>query len=249
VLQGELARLIRTSPPLKAALASRLVAIAHDVTVGSVPGFGSGQNDTFVNRDNVDPTHPMNLSYLVPSNAQRVVSARLSWRLHAFRTYSSLTLSNTGGESGVHNHPHTTTHGHSWHIYSAPGSGPASLWSSVNTVQEITAGAQDIPTTAVAPGSTDNNTTDHTHSVSGTTTLGIAEGASATGITISFDGVDKTALLGGPWSTDVVELDVTPFLTLRPAAAWHTITLSSATLGQIESHLRIAFYANAGAPS
>lgn len=252
--QNALARMVDRGP-LRGAVSRLVVALAHDVTVGNQPGFGSGQNDTFVNRDNVDATHPMNLSYLIPSNSQRVVSARLSWRLHAYRTYNSFSATVTGNASVNHTHAgpnHNHNHGHNMAIGSGGIGGTVNMVSPNGPLQ-LSSGGPLTDTTTInndatngGTGATGGQSVTHTHSLSLSGALGVTEGVTATGITIAFDGVDQTAKLGGPWSTDVVELNVTPFLTLKPVGAWHLITLSSTTLGQIESHLRIGFYANAG---
>jgi hypothetical protein len=255
-IQQVLARLLRSSFPLQAAINTITTATAHAVTVGDLPGVGSGQNDTFVNRDNVDLTHPISLSYLIPSNSQRVMRALLSWRLHAYRTYNTLSVSATGTESVGHTHAsaaHNHNHGHNMAIGSGGVGGTLNMVSPNGPLQLSSGGPLTDTTTVVndatstTPGSTGGVSANHTHNVSASGVLGITEGTTATNITLSFDGVDQTAALGGPWNTDVVELDVTQFLTILPLGAWHTIALSSATLGQIESHLRVSFYSNSAA--
>jgi len=256
--QRALAKILEKSSPLKGVLRRLATAAAHDVSLGNVPGFGSGQVDSYTARDNVDVGFPMRVNYLIPSLVQRVTTAKLSWKLMAYRTYSSISLNSTGTESAGHVHGtggetgHSHNHGHSWHIASSAGT--ATMRSDgAGGVLDNTYSASDVGTTTNANGSSGHNhgnsggeSATHTHSVSGTTTLGIATGTTATGLTIQFDGVDQTAALGGPWSTDVVELDVTQFLVSSPTAAWHAITLTSLTQGQLETHLKISLYGNAG---
>src|ERR1700740_133111 len=61
-------------------------------------------NDSWLFSDNVDSTHSLNLRYVIASNVQQVVSARLSIHLAPYRTYNSLALTTTGNESATHVH-------------------------------------------------------------------------------------------------------------------------------------------------
>jgi hypothetical protein len=202
-------------------------------------------NDSWLFEDNVDATHPANLRYVIAGNVTRVVSARLSIHLAPYRTYSSFTVTATGGQSVTHNHGHTTTH---THTETSAGASPthfvgtnANAFTAGDSIGGAgVAGTLGI-TDASAPGSTDNASNDHTHPVSGTSFLGVSEGASPTGVTIAFDGVDATAALGGPFSADVIELDVRRFLAIAKGA-WHTIAMQPTGLGRIEAHLRLGVY-------
>ncbi len=226
--QRALAKILEKSAPLKEVLRRLATAAAHDVSLGNVPGFGSGQVDSYTARDNVDVGFPMRINYLIPSLTQRVTTAKVSWKLMAYRTYSSISLSTTGagsshGHGGESGHSHSHSHSEAAHAHhntpavGGPGaftlsngsglqvaSGPAGGWNTDNGNGGGTGGDA-----TGSSGHGHSNEASHTHSVSGTTTLGIATGTTATGLTIQFDGVDQTAALGGPWSTDVVELDVT----------------------------------------
>ena len=241
--------LIQRSSRIHSALEPLIAAVVHKVSIGGSPGFGSAQVDSYTRADNVDPSNPMTVSYLIPSSTQRVVSAKLSWRLNAYRTYSSLSLTATGNASVGHTHASATHRHDMFQIGNVPPASTNTTWfagpSAANPIVLITPNVgttSPLETYDTSPGATGGQSVTHTHTVSGSTTLGIALGASATGITIQFDGTDHTAALGGPWSTDVVELDVTPFIALTPTAAWHVISLGSTTLGQIETHLKIGLY-------
>lgn len=70
---------------------------------------------------------------------------------------------------------------------------------------------------------------DHTH----TAVYGIYESTSATGVTVTINGVDRTAALGGGtgFTTDQTDLDITAYVTYPEAE--NTITLTSTQLGRI----------------
>src|SRR5260370_3461804 len=69
----------------------------------------------FVYQEDVDSGNPLNLDYFIPINCQTVRTARLSFRLRLYRTYSTFTATVTGAGSA---HLHTTgaetghTHNH-----------------------------------------------------------------------------------------------------------------------------------------
>src|SRR5438094_7392429 len=83
------------------------------------PIYGLLQAD-FVYQENVDGAggFPLNLDYFIPVNCQRVITARLSFRRRAYRTYSSLsnltTSTNAVGQSNNH------THGSANHAHTIP---------------------------------------------------------------------------------------------------------------------------------
>ncbi len=104
-------------------------------------------------------------------------------------------------------------------------------------------GSSRIATTL--PFDNTGNESAHTHPVSGSSVLGVTEGATATGVTIAFDGVDATANLGGPFTTDQIELNVAPYL-MTTIGLWHVIAMQPSGLGRIEAHLRLGVYVTAG---
>ncbi len=239
------------------------VATAGAVGIGLIPGAGSAQNDTYPYVDNIAVGFPLNCDYVIPANFQRLLSAKLSIKLRAFRTYNSFSATATGAGT-AHLHGHSVTHSHSHNhgshqhnISIAPGGGGNALsFVSVSTPQisqvgisggtdttSIVLTTPSTDATVTAPGNTDNEAT-HTHPVSITSTLGIFEGAVATAVTITNDGVDRTTILGGPWSTDQVEIDIAKVLPIT-TKAFHTIALVGSGLGRIEALLRLSYYANA----
>lgn len=248
VSKAELLALLK-DPQVLNYLRSQVVQQASVTGVGRYPGQGSAQNDNYVYPDAADATFPYNFDYEIPGNFQRLVSAKLSFRIRPYRTYSTLTLSATGNASNDHTHgmSHTHSHNHTWHIGSSNLSA-ATMWSDgLGNVFDTTVGASNIATTTDATGSSAANTggqsATHTHSVSGTTTLGIAEDAAPVnpGITVSIDGSDVTAAVGGPFNGDLAEIDVTQVLKTA-AKVWHTLSLQPNQRVRITGILRISYY-------
>ena len=205
-------------------------------------------NDTWPFADNLDATHPGNLRYVIASNVQRVVSARLSIHLAPYRTYNSFSATVTGGESAGHTHGQGTGFS-ATDTWTVTGSGY------VNTVTSDGAGhignttgvASNVGTNGHShnQGTTFGVSNDHTHSLSLAGALGVTEGATATSVTISFDGVDHTTALGGPFSLDVVEINVLPFLPVT-RGLFHVIAMQPSAVGRLEAHLRLGVYVSAG---
>jgi hypothetical protein len=212
--------------------------------------FSVAHNDSFPFEDNVDATHAANLRYIISKNVTRVVSARLSIFMAPYRTYNSFSATTTGIESVTHihgQHPHSHSHSHTWAV---TGSGYVHTLTgnAAGLVGDTSGGASTVGTstdaTATTPPNIDGDSVDHTHLISVTSTLGVTEGATATGVTISFDGVDHTAALGGPFNADVIELDVRQFIALATGVK-HTIAMQPSGLGRIEAFLRLGVYVSA----
>lgn len=242
---------------------SQVIQNSTTTGIGRYPGLGAPQNDVWPYRDAADGTFPWRADYVMPKNFQRLISARLSFIIRAYRTYSSLTLSSTGattpaadatGESG-HSHSHNHgTHNHGFLPESNTTGSGSVTWDTTN--QKIATSASGISADSTVVQATTPNTDatgssghshshthgSHTHTVSGTTTLGIAEDVAPNnpGLTISFDGVDKTAALGGPFQQNMIEIDVTQFLQTTPGVQ-HTVALQPNQRVTITGILRISY--------
>jgi hypothetical protein len=233
-------RLITLERQIKIVLAttSALQGQPADATL-SIP-----HNDSWIFEDNVDATHAANLRYIISKNVTRVVSARLSIFMAAYRTYNNFSATTTGGESATHNHTsNTTTHNHTTPVTNNNYTNFVKI--AGNAFGNDGGLTSAIPTNQSSSGATDQNTADHTHLISVTSTLGVTEGATATGVTLSFDGVDATAALGGPFNADVIELDVRHFIQVAQGVK-HTVAMTPSGLGRIEAHLRLGVYVSAG---
>lgn len=255
VTKAELLALLR-DPQVLNAIRTQIIQNASSMTIGRFPGQGSAENDNWPYRDACDATHPFNADYVIPRNFQRIISAKLSFIVRPYRTYSTLTLSSTGNASNDHTHGmgHTHSHGHSLHILGASGQvatlvgngsgaqiGDNAQVSAYDTAQLVNSDA-----TGSSAGSTGGQSVTHTHTVSGTTTLGIAEDVAPVnpGITITFDGVDRTAALGGPFNATMIELDVTQFLPTSTGVQ-HTVSLQPNQRATITAMLRVSYAVDA----
>jgi|GEM_PF-3459503 len=230
-LQGQMRRALATTSALQGQPSDATLSLPH--------------NDSLWYADNIDGTHAANLYYIIPSNTQRIVTAKLSLKLLPYRTYNTSSGASTGIESGDHSHG-SAAHGHSQHIVTT-GVVTADLVGLAGAIGDNTVGAAyDIPNiNSTTPGSTGGQSADHTHPLNITQTLGVTEGATATGVAIAFDGVDQTAALGGPFNADVIELDVRQYFPVS-IGAWHLIAMQPSGVGRISAHLRLGYYASAG---
>jgi hypothetical protein len=199
-------------------------------------------NDSWLFEDNVDATHPANLRYVISKNVTRVVSARLSIHLAPYRTYNSFSATTTQGESVIHTHPHSTPHTHTIPIGGMAHAADMSWAGAGTNLTAVLGPANTGPIQSVTPGTSDANTQDHTHLISVTSTLGVTEGATATGVTLAFDGVASGL---GPYNADVIELDVRSLIKVTQGV-YHTIAMQPSGLGRIEAHLRLGVYVSAG---
>lgn len=196
-------------------------------------------NDSWLFEDNVDGAggFPGNLRYIVSANVQRVVSARLSIHLAPYRTYNSLSFSNTGAGS-AHHHAYTAS------VTTGAVANTHTLRNDSGSWSLDDGSSQFVGTRNFDTNDTVNESS-HTHPVTGSSVLGVTEGAVATGVRLSFDGVDHTADLGGPFNADVIELDVLRYLPMAKSA-FHVIAMQTTALGRIEAHLRLGVYVAAG---
>ncbi len=235
-LEGQMRKAMATTSALQGFPSDATLSIPH--------------NDSWVFADNVDATHSANFRYIISKNVTRVVSARLSIHLALYRTYNTLSVSATGTDSNNHSHGHN----HGGHTHSIfleldntthdPLYGAGSGLGITQAIEASYSTGQIVNSTTPSTDSTGESAT-HTHNVSATGVLRVTEGATATGVTISFDGVDQTANLGGPFNADAIELDVRPYLIVTQNL-WHTIAMQPSGLGRIEAHLRLGVYVGAG---
>lgn len=217
-------------------------------------------NDTWVNTENIDPVNGFNgrLWYVIPSNMVAIQKAFLSIKFLNYRTYSTITFGTTGtdatattpaadatGESGhSHNHNHSLLP-----TGNTAGAGTVAWNNGSPGILVVTNLAPNADTSSIqsnaagSSGHSHNHTHgahshSHSHTISGSTIVGIQEDASPSNVTILFDGVDRTVTLGGPFNTDIVELDITSFIN-QAKSAWHKIEFGGSSRGQLQMHLRL----------
>lgn len=165
----------------------------------------------------------------------------------------------SAGSSGAGSHSHTisgTTAAGSSHLHNVFGStdsqstDPHSHGISINSASENThthgdgslgsdneaAHTHGIPHTHTTPNHThpvhDHTVPGHGHAL----TLGITEGTTSAGIRVKIDGVDRSAVLGGPWSAQFA-VNITPYLLDvrgNPSYGNHTMEFTVTTMGAIE---------------
>jgi hypothetical protein len=193
--------------------------------------------------DNIDATHPAYLDFELPANVKPNF-AKLSFRFRLYRTYNSFTLSATGGQSVTHTHGHSHTEAaHTHHNSPTVGAGGAALSINGSTLNMASGPNSGWDTDSTTPGATGSDATgasvDHTHTVSGSSTLGVTEGIATTITAIAIDSTNITASLGGgPWASDINGLDITSSMPSGDGK-WHTITLTPSGQGRMVAILRL----------
>jgi hypothetical protein len=169
----------------------------------------------------VDDSYGLELNVYLPSTTVSVLTALLRFKLLKFRAYSTAAASG-GGETisistdssdsagleyeSKYAHSHTETGG---------------TTSAEKPYINVNAHKHGIP---------------HSHAVSSHShgiTYGIYESVlSATGVTVTINGTDRTTALGGPFSTDQSGLEIKGYLV---AGQYNEIILGSSQLGRIDS--------------
>lgn len=225
-LEGQVRKLLATVAAFQGQPADATLSVPH--------------NDSWIFEDNVDATHAANLRYIISKNITRVVSARLSIFMAAYRTYNNFSATTTSGETG-----HTHNHSHDMFAWNSNGAAPgaSSDWTD-GLSQHISFASTANPPTLLETALKSTASSGHTHPVAVTSFLGVTEGTTAAGVTVAFDGVDATAALGGPFNADVIELDVRRFIGTTQGVK-HTIAMQPSGNGRIEAHLRLGVYVSA----
>lgn len=251
------------SPTVQSWLKNFVINQGSASSIGRIPGFESAQNDQYVYPDDADATFAYNFDYVIPSNFQRLVSAKLSFKIRAFRSYNNFSATSTGNDTPthwhVHNHgAHSHSHQHTMftdtasalalgatgELYNTVGgsTNPQVQFANANTGTLLT----DVNAVATTPA-TDTTAVNqnHTHPVSITSTLGIFEDVAPAnpGITVKVDGTDVTAQLkpAGPYQVDQVEIELAQVLKTAPKV-WHTLSLQPNQRVRITGILRIVYF-------
>lgn len=235
LLPSEILPLLK-DPAIQNYLRSFLLSVASSESIGRYPGNGSAQDDQYVYPDDADANFAYNFDYVIPSNFQRLVSAKLSFKIRAFRSYNQFSATATGAETG-----HSHGHGHSLHVATTVGAANASFVGAGSGLGSSSGGTPFDTSTVANTDSTGSS--GHTHPVSTSSVLGIFEDVAPNnpGITVKVDGTDVTAKLGGPFQTDQVEIDVTQVLKTT-VKLWHTLSLQPNQRVRITGILRISYY-------
>jgi hypothetical protein len=231
------------APPSKVLLPGNLDAELGDLRrqIQALNTAAAPQELTY--SESVDNTHAMDLDFVIGKGAQ-VVVARLSFKFKPYRATSSSAGGNSGaGSSHAHGSAaHSHSHSHGFAVSSGTGNQTVSFSDVSNTFFKTGAAVTDTAdvqsnATSTTPGSTGGEAA-HTHSV-GASSLAVSEGGSTTVSALSVDGVDKTSLLGGPWASDTVDLDLKAVMPVGDGG-WHVVTLTPVAQGRIVAVLRLA---------
>lgn len=252
-LPSEILPLLK-DPAIQNYLRSFVIATTSSESIGRYPGNGSAQDDQYVYPDDADATFAYNFDYVIPSNFQRLVAAKLSLKIRPFRSYNQFSATATGGQSNTHTHAvggesgHTHSHAHNVPINNSAPAGAAVFYDGVSLNANHVGGGENTTTDATGSsghnhGNTGGASADHTHTVSTSSVLGVFEDAAPVnpGITVKVDGVDVTAKIGGPFNTDQVEVDVTQVVATG-VKLWHTLSLQPNQRVRITGILRLSYY-------
>jgi hypothetical protein len=197
--------------------------------------------------DNVDSTHPLVLYLYIPTETKLVKRAFLRLRLEKFRSYGT-GAATASEEILIGDYQRVmpieyvdTTEPGGYHSHTA----------SASIIGDHTHGGVSTPDGGHSHGITVDEDTGHGHqlpnhvhfvTISGHThdiTHGIYEGTSASDVTVTINGTDRTAALGGPFNANQSGLDITQYMT---ATGWNTISLGSGTLGRIHATVFVEIY-------
>jgi hypothetical protein len=253
--------------PITQELIQRIAAL---VGTGGAVSLFPAQNDILAFPDDCDASFPYRFDFVLPSNFQKILSARLSWKLRNYRTYNTFTVAATGAGSahlhGVsagtgaetghsHSHNHTVVlafnngFGTTLGVF-LPSNHSQLAWGGAAGADD---GGNSLSTNATASSghthgvnNTDNESA-HTHPISGSSFLGITEDVPPLnpGITVAIDGTDYTAKLGGPFQNDVLELDIRPYLP-KTTGVFHTLSLQPNQRCRIHGILRLSYNVQPG---
>lgn len=171
--------------------------------------------------DSVDYNYGLELNVYLPSTTVSVLTALLRFKLLKFRAYSKAAASGGGETVSI----------------SAASSDSAGMeYYSKYSHTHVETGGTTKPTFPVIDVSSHKHGIPHSHTISSHShgiTYGIYESVlSATGVTVTINGTDRTAALGGSFTTDQSGLEIKDYLV---AGQWNTIVLGSTQLGRIDA--------------
>jgi len=146
------------------------------------------------------------------------------------------------GPGGIVQTVPTTADFDKWGTYNSAGSADATR---AFDIIPIAGSPADMYTAVTSASPVSVATADHTHEVAGhnhDVTLAISEQGMATGMAILIDGVDRTALLGGPWNAAAsIDLDTNKLIAVglidirgTVSTGPHTFKVTSTAEGAIE---------------
>lgn len=227
---------------------------------------GAPYNNSRNLEGNCTPSFPLHFDVFIESNVLRLNYAKLSFFLRAFRrdfaliagSSTSTGASSASSSASGSSHQHTTPD-HSHLLFEWADPLPAGLgsqkysykWQGYTAAIDLATGENEnnIETYGAGGGSTSGGEASHSHGIAHThdvtanitVTDGIWEGATAAGVTVKINGVDRTAALGGGsgFDSNQTELEIRDWLEV---GQWNTIDLTPTGLGRISADVRITGY-------
>lgn len=210
----------------------------------------------------VDSNTPFEFDLIVPDNLLRIHRCQVWLTPRPLRKTLSGATSGSVPSSGSGNTgaPSATvsaspsSHHHRWATWNSntPGAYTKRLLDSYDSAynngsgvnietenqENLFTNSPDEAAVTPASGAHTHDRQSHTHDAPTITlTDGVTEGTTATDMTISIDGVDRTAALGGDWDADAGPLDITQYLIdsrFIPVAGRHPIIVGSSANGAVE---------------
>lgn len=201
-------------------LSSEIQAIKRQLYVDGSYMQGQTVPLNFSNMDNVDDGYPLKLNIHIPSKTKAINSFYLSFDIELFRGWVGVTESEADH-----------THEFKVRTYNYDESTDGNIYLS-GMFDDLSIPAVKLGTNGqdtVLKGETSESGEAHTHDIS----YGISEDIdNSPSISIKINGTDRTAALGGPWTTDQLELDLTTYI---QSTGKHTIELLSSARARIQA--------------
>ena len=170
--------------------------------------------------DSVDATYGLTLNVYLPATTISVLTALLRFKLLKFRAYSKTVASGGGQTVSISTDSSDSTGLEYYSKYSHAHVETGGTTESTKPVIDVNPHKHGIAHSHIVSS--------HNHAL----TFGIYEGTTADAITVTINGTDRTAALGGHFHTDQSGLDIKSYLV---AGQWNTIVLGSSQLGRIDS--------------
>lgn len=233
-------------------ISSEIQALKRQVQVDGSYMQGQTVPLNFSNMDNVESGYPLKLNIHVPAKTKAINAFFLSFDIEKYRAF----VSTTSDES---DHTHGFSISHHTHSVSIPAHAHSlGLWKQFDTNPIYPVGVQSVggnnllvvaddPGVTAAATSEDGGAVSVTSSSGGATSSTSAAGSKHThtprygimedadnnpSISIKIDGTDHTSALGGPWTCDQLELDITEYI---QTTGKHTIELLSTARARLQA--------------
>jgi hypothetical protein len=212
-------------------LTSDLQSVQRDLKINASYMQGQTVPLNFSNMDNVQSGYPLTLNIHVPSKTKAINAFYLSFDLMLYRAF----VATTAGES---------THTHGFEIEAHRHS--LGLWNDSESYDTYVLGMEDRGSwnaMVLASGGPSAATSENGGALSTTTATGsehthapefgiMEDSDNSPSISIKIDNIDRTSALGGPWTADQLEIDITPYI---QSTGKHSVELLSTQPARIQA--------------